>query len=181
LIDRANLKRRAGQFEQLSVTDALTGLLNRRYLEERLSEEIKRSNRHKFPMSFMMIDVDEFKSYNDNFGHMEGDKALQIVGICLKDTLRAIDVAARYGGEEFSILLPQTTSLKAAAIAERVRDRVEKETFPNRPVTISIGVASCSLSLNSAKSLISAADKALYEAKRRGRNNVQVYEDLKKS
>lgn len=180
LIDRAGLKDKAGEFEQLSVTDSLTGLLNRRYLEERLAEEIKRSNRHGFPMSFMMIDVDEFKSYNDEFGHTEGDKALQIVGGCLKENLRGADVAARYGGEEFSILLPQTSSEEAATIAERVRERVERADFKNRRVTISVGVASCSLSLNSARDLISAADKALYEAKRLGRNNVQVYENLKK-
>jgi len=179
LIDRASLKRQAGEFEQLSVTDALTGLLNRRYLEERLTEEIKRSNRHGFPMSFMMIDVDEFKSYNDSFGHTEGDKALQIVGGCLRENLRGADVAARYGGEEFSILLPQTNSEEAATIAERVRERVEKANFINRQVTVSIGIASCSLSLNSARDLISAADKALYEAKRRGRNNVKVYENLR--
>ncbi|MCY7346692.1 MAG: sensor domain-containing diguanylate cyclase, partial [Pyrinomonadaceae bacterium] len=179
LIDRAGLKHKAGEFEQLSVTDALTGLLNRRYLEERLTEEIKRSNRHGFPMSFMMIDVDEFKSYNDNFGHPEGDKALQTVGSCLKETLRGADVAARYGGEEFSILLPQTNSEEAAVIAERVRERVEKVCFPNRQITISIGVASCSLSLNSPRDLVSAADKALYAAKRKGRNNVQIYENLK--
>ncbi len=178
LIDRADLKNKAGEFEQLSVTDALTGLLNRRYLEERLTEEIKRSNRHGFPMSFMMIDVDEFKSFNDNFGHTEGDKALQIVGICLKETLRDEDVAARYGGEEFSILLPQTTSEKAVTIGERVRERVEKTCFPNRQVTVSIGIASCSLRLNSMEDLISAADKALYKAKRSGKNKVQVYENL---
>jgi diguanylate cyclase (GGDEF)-like protein len=180
LIDRANLKSKAGEFEQLSVTDALTGLLNRRYLEERLTEEIKRSNRHAFPLSFLMIDVDEFKSYNDSFGHTEGDKALQMVGGCLKETLRGADVAARYGGEEFSILLPQTTSEEAAAIAERVRERVENECSSQRQVTVSIGVASCSLSLNTPGDLVSAADKALYEAKRRGRNNVQIYEHLKK-
>lgn len=179
VIDRAALKDKAGEFEQLSVTDALTGLLNRRYLEERLTEEIKRSNRHGFPMSFMMIDVDEFKSYNDRFGHLEGDRALQIVGACLKDRLRGADVAARYGGEEFSILLPQTNSEEAAIIAERVRERVEKMCFPNRQVTISVGVASLSLELNLMTNLINAADKALYEAKRRGRNNVQIYENLK--
>ncbi len=128
----------------------------------------------------MMIDVDKFKSYNDSFGHIEGDKALQIVGGCLKETLRGADVAARYGGEEFSILLPQTNSEEAATIAERVRERVENAYFVNRQITISIGIASCSLSLNSAKDLISAADKALYEAKRCGRNNVRVYENLKK-
>jgi diguanylate cyclase (GGDEF)-like protein len=179
-IDRAELKHKAGEFEQLSLTDSLTGLLNRRYLEERLTEEIKRSNRHKFPLSFMMIDVDNFKSYNDSFGHIEGDKALQIVGNCLKENLRGADVASRYGGEEFSILLPQTNSSEAVIIANRVRKRVETEFFPNRQVTISIGIASGSLSLNSARDLVTAADKALYEAKRRGKNNVQVYEDLKK-
>jgi len=184
LIDRANLKSKAGEFEQLSITDALTGLLNRRYLEERLTEEIKRSNRPKSPMtevplSFMMIDVDEFKSYNDSFGHAEGDKALQIVSGCLRETLRGADVAARYGGEEFSILLPQTSSAEAALIAERIRERVEQTAFPHRQVTISIGVASHSLELNFAKHLMSAADKALYEAKRSGKNKVRIYENLK--
>ena len=178
LIDRAGLKHKAGEFEQLSVTDPLTGLLNRRYLEERLAEEIKRSNRHGFPMSFMMIDVDDFKSYNDNFSHPEGDKALQLVGHCLKDTLRGADVAARYGGEEFSILLPQTNSQEAETIAERIREKVETTHFPNRQVTISIGIASCSQVICTPQEIIAAADKALYAAKREGRNNVQVYENL---
>ena len=177
-IDRAMLKDKAGEYEQLSVTDALTGLLNRRYLQERLTEEIIRSNRHGYPMSFMMIDVDHFKSYNDTYGHPEGDKALKIVGHVLKETLRGADVAARYGGEEFSILLPQTTSEEAQAIAERIRRNIEETDFGNRKVTVSMGIASCSLELNSSDEVISAADKALYEAKRRGRNNVQVYEDL---
>jgi diguanylate cyclase (GGDEF)-like protein len=177
-IDRAMLKDKAGEYEQLSVTDALTGLLNRRYLQERLTEEIIRSNRHGYPMSFMMIDVDHFKSYNDTYGHPEGDKALKTVGYVLKETLRGADVAARYGGEEFSILLPQTTSEEAQAIAERIRRNIEETDFVNRKVTVSMGIASCSLELNSSDEVISAADKALYEAKRRGRNKVQVYEDL---
>jgi diguanylate cyclase (GGDEF)-like protein len=178
LIDRALLKHKAGEFEQLSVTDALTGLLNRRYLEARLAEEIRRSDRPGFLMSFMMIDVDDFKSYNDNFGHLEGDKALQLVAHCLKDTLRGADVAARYGGEEFSILLPQTTSEIAVAIAERIREKVESAEFPNRQVTVSIGVASCTNTNCTVQEIIKRADVALYEAKRRGRNNVQVYENL---
>ena len=178
LIDRAILKNKAGEFEQLSVTDALTGLLNRRYLEERLTEETKRSNRYGHPMSLMMIDVDNFKSYNDNFGHPEGDKALQIVAHKLKDTLRGADVAARYGGEEFSILLPQTTSEEAHTIAERIRQKIESAQFPNRKVTISIGIASCSHIICTPVEIIKAADQALYEAKRRGRNNVQIYEKL---
>jgi len=177
-IDRAMLKDKAGEYEQLSVTDALTGLLNRRYLEERLTEEIKRSNRHGYPMSFMMIDVDSFKAFNDSFGHPEGDKVLKIVGQVLRETLRGADVAARYGGEEFSILLPQTTSEEAHTIAERIRSRIEETDFIHRVVTVSIGIASCSMELNSADSLIAAADKALYEAKRVGRNNVMIYENL---
>ncbi|HEY8560178.1 MAG TPA: diguanylate cyclase [Pyrinomonadaceae bacterium] len=181
LIDRATLKSRAGEYEQLSVTDGLTGLLNRRYLEERLAEEIKRSNRYGYPMCFMMIDVDQFKSYNDAFGHTEGDKALKLVAQCFRETLRGADVAARYGGEEFSILLPQTTTAEAETIAERLRAHVEAMTFPNRAITVSIGIASCSLELNSAQDLIVAADSALYSAKRKGRNTVHVYDDLKKS
>lgn len=181
LIDRAALKNKAGEFEQLSVTDALTGLLNRRYLEERLSEEIKRSNRYGYPMCFMMIDVDNFKSYNDTFLHTEGDKALKIVGQVLRETLRSADVAARYGGEEFSILLPQTTRAEAQVIAERLREQVEQTSFPNRQITVSIGIASCSLELNAPKDLIDAADRALYGAKRRGKNRIQFYEDLEAS
>lgn len=180
IIDRAGLKHKAGEFEQLSVTDSLTGLLNRRYLEERLAEEIKRSNRHGFPMSFLMLDVDDFKSYNDNFSHPEGDRALQIVGQTLKETLRGADVAARYGGEEFSILLPQTTLEEAAAIAERIRERIENTEFPKRKVTVSIGIADCSQTNCTPRKLISAADAALYEAKRKGRNNVQLARHLEK-
>ncbi|MDQ6786290.1 MAG: diguanylate cyclase [Acidobacteriota bacterium] len=178
LIDRAALKQQAGEFEQLSVTDALTGLLNRRYLEERLTEEIRRSDRPGFQMSIIMIDVDDFKSYNDSFSHPEGDKALKIVAQCLRETLRGADVAARVGGEEFSILLPQTTSADAQIIAERIRERVDAADFPNRNVTVSVGVASCSQHIYTAEDIIQAADDALYEAKRRGRNNVQIYENL---
>jgi GGDEF domain-containing protein len=98
-IDRTVLKDKAGEFEQLSVTDPLTGLLNRRYLEKRLVEEIQRSKRHRFPMSLLMVDVDEFKSYNDMFGHPAGDIALKIVANALQDILRGDDIAARYGGE----------------------------------------------------------------------------------
>ncbi|MEQ1603449.1 MAG: diguanylate cyclase [Pyrinomonadaceae bacterium] len=177
-IDRASLKEKAGEFEQLSVTDALTGLLNRRYIEARLLEEVKRSNRHGFPMSFMMIDVDHFKSYNDQFGHPAGDEALKLVGFVIRETLRGADVAARYGGEEFSILLPQTTGEEAGAIAERIRSNIAETKFPHRRVTTSIGIASCSADLCSATDLIKAADTALYEAKKRGRNRVLPFEKL---
>ncbi|MFL6373647.1 MAG: diguanylate cyclase [Pyrinomonadaceae bacterium] len=177
-IDRALLKDKAGKFEQLSVTDALTGLLNRRYIEARLVEEVKRSNRHGFPMSFMMLDVDNFKGYNDSFGHPAGDEALKIVAHVIRETLRAADVAARFGGEEFAILLPQTTGEEGIAIAERIRHNLEHTPFPNRQVTASIGVASCSAELCISADLVAAADRALYEAKRRGRNRVQEFEEM---
>lgn len=174
-LDRTTLIRKADEFELRSMTDSMTGLLNKHYLEVRLAEEISRSQRHGYPMSFMMIDVDKFKSYNDDFGHPEGDKALQLVGQCLKATLRGADVAARYGGEEFSILLPQTTLREAETIAERVREKVENARFPNRQVTVSIGLATCNADLCVAEELISAADKALYQAKMNGKNRVEIY------
>ncbi|REJ77922.1 MAG: diguanylate cyclase [Acidobacteria bacterium] len=174
-VDRALLQSKAGEFEKLSVTDSLTGLLNRRYLEQRLAEEIKRSSRHGYPMCFIMIDVDDFKSYNDAFLHPEGDKALKIVGNCLKDTLRGADVAVRYGGEEFSVLLPQTTIEEGETIAERIRHRIESTRFPHRQVTVSVGIASLTLEINSTEKLIEAADAALFEAKRKGKNVVHTF------
>jgi diguanylate cyclase (GGDEF)-like protein len=174
-IDRTALREKAGEYEQLSVTDPLTGLLNRRYLEERIAEEIVRSKRHRFSASLMMLDVDEFKSYNDKFGHPAGDSALRIVAEILKESLRGADVAARYGGEEFAILLPQTASEEAAQIAERIRKQVEQAEFMGRQVTISIGIASLTSEVDTPRDLISAADVALYAAKNRGRNNVQIF------
>lgn len=175
-LDRAALKDIAGEFEQLSVTDPLTGLLNRRYMQARLEEEIKRSNRHGFPMSFIMLDVDDFKSYNDTFGHPAGDEALKLVGHVIRETLRGADVASRYGGEEFAILLPQTPINEAVAIAERIRSNIENTSFPHRKVTTSIGVATCTAELCAAGPMVEAADKALYEAKRLGRNRVRAFE-----
>lgn len=174
-IDRNSLREKAGEYEQLSVTDPLTGLLNRRYLEERIAEEIVRSKRHRFSLSLMMLDVDEFKSYNDRFGHLAGDAALRTVGDILKENLRGADVAARYGGEEFAILLPQTAAEEAGQIAERIRKQIEKAEFSGRQVTISVGIASLSKEVDSPRDLISAADVALYAAKNRGRNNVQLF------
>jgi diguanylate cyclase (GGDEF)-like protein len=119
-------------------------------------------------MSLLMVDVDEFKSYNDMFGHPAGDIALKIVANALQDILRGDDIAARYGGEEFAILLPQTAGMEAAAIAERLRQRVEHTEFPKRRVTVSIGIASCSNEIETPADIISAADHALYEAKNHG-------------
>ena len=177
-LDRVSLREKVGEFAQLSVTDPLTGLLNRRYLKERLGEEINRSDRSGEPLSFLMMDVDEFKSYNDRFGHPEGDEALRMVGAILRQNLRGADVAVRYGGEEFSAMLPATSIDEAEAIAQRIRMHVESTEFPRRRVTISIGAATLIPELANVDALISAADRALMRAKEMGRNNVQVYDPL---
>ena len=127
-------------------------------------------------MADAFIDVDQFKSYNDKFGHPAGDEALRIVGSILKENLRGADVAVRYGGEEFSVLLPGTNTIEATAIAERIRGHVDRTDFPKRKVTISVGLASISDKLNSVATLVDAADRALFRAKEGGRNNVKVYD-----
>jgi diguanylate cyclase (GGDEF)-like protein len=176
-VDRMTLRDKAGEYEQLSITDPLTGLLNRRYIEERLAEEINRADRSGAPVTFMMLDVDEFKSYNDKYGHPAGDEALELIGQILRENLRGADVAARYGGEEFSVLLPETSIDEAEAIAERIRRHVEETKFPKRRVTVSIGIATLSGSVNSAELLKKASDRALYKAKDSGRNNVKIFNE----
>jgi len=182
-LERAEWQERATEFQLMSITDPLTSLPNRRYLEERLTEELNRSKRYDYPMSFLMIDIDDFKSYNDNNGHQAGDLALQITGHCLKAALRAADVACRYGGEEFCILLPQTSLSEAGVIADRIRQRISTTHFPHgkaQPlghVTVSIGVASYSPIINSAEIVIAAADRALYKAKSMGKDRVEFYQE----
>lgn len=180
-LDRAEWHQKATQFQLLSITDPLTTLLNRRYLEERLGEELERSKRHRFPMSFLMIDIDNFKEYNDRHGHQAGDLALGMVAQCLKSALRSDDVAARYGGEEFSVLLPQTSLAEAHVIAERIRLRVETSSFPHHEsqpggaVTVSIGISAFGQKLDTAGTIIGSADQALYLAKSRGKNRVEAF------
>jgi diguanylate cyclase (GGDEF)-like protein len=182
-LERAEWQERANEFQLMSITDPLTGLPNRRYLEERLMEELNRSRRYEYPMSFLMIDIDDFKSYNDLNGHQAGDLALQITAHCLKAALRSADVASRYGGEEFCILLPQTPLNEAEVIAERIRQRVESTTYPHgksQPlgsVTISIGISTFSRHIDTSERVIAAADRALYTAKSLGKNRIEVYRE----
>ena len=183
-LERAEWQEKATQFQLMSITDPLTGLPNRRYLEERLAEEVNRSKRYDQPLSFLMIDIDDFKHYNDLNGHQAGDLALQITAQQLKSTLRAADVASRYGGEEFSVLLPQTSLPEAGVIAERMRDRIERTHFPHAQsqpmgaVTISVGVSTFTSTVNSAEKIIGVADRALYEAKREGKNKISFRQDV---
>ncbi len=186
-LDRIEWHSKATQFQLLSITDPLTGLVNRRYLEERLQEELERSKRHRFSMSFMMLDIDDFKAYNDAHGHQAGDLALEMTAQCLKTALRSADVAARYGGEEFSILLPQTGLAEARTIGERIRRRIERTQFPHgqkQPtgaVTVSIGVSTFGAELDTPAEIIYAADQALYAAKAHGKNCIEAYEPKRRA
>jgi diguanylate cyclase (GGDEF)-like protein len=183
-LERAEWQQRANRFQLMSITDPLTGLHNRRYLEARLAEELSRSKRYNYPLSFMMIDIDDFKLYNDLNGHQAGDRALEIIAQCLHAALRKIDVASRYGGEEFSILLPQTALEEAGVIADRIRRKIMTAKFPHgdtQPggmVTASIGLSSFSPALNSAEAIVRAADRALYHAKNHGKNRAYAYQGI---
>ncbi len=177
-LERIDLHEKAQRFQLLAITDPLTGLLNRRYLEERFAQEIERSKRYQFPLSFVMMDIDSFKSFNDTFGHQAGDEVLRETAHCIRKSLRNFDVAARYGGEEFIVVLPETDVTSATILAERLRKAVEQHFTSERsrhPVTVSIGVSSLSKALQNRQQVIRAADQALYAAKKRGKNCVVVY------
>ncbi len=172
----ARLKRSRQELEALSITDHLTKLFNRKHMMERLTEEASRENRHHHPFSILMLDIDGFKKYNDTFGHLAGDQLLTKVAVIFQEAIRTVDFAARYGGEEFLIVLPETDLEGACEAAERIRERVANETAqPGQglpAVTVSIGVATFPENGATPEALISSADAALYEAKRRGRNRV---------
>ena len=146
-----------------------------------MTEELNRSTRYNYAMSCLMIDIDDFKKYNDFNGHQAGDEALKITAHCLKAALRSADVACRYGGEEFCILLPQTSLSEAGVIAERMRQRVAETDFPygkSQPlgvVSISVGVSTFALDIDTAEKVISAADRALYKAKSQGKNRIEFH------
>ena len=163
--------------EQTAVTDVLTGLPNRRKLDADLARECEASRRYGRPLSLLMVDVDHFKAYNDAYGHQAGDVALQSLAGVLGRGLRGTDDAYRYGGEELALILRETPPDEAGALAERLRSAVERHfaaAGEPRPVTISVGVAGSPQHASTPSELIAAADQALYEAKRSGRNRVVV-------
>jgi diguanylate cyclase (GGDEF)-like protein len=167
--------------ENLSITDALTGIANRRHFEWRLSEEIERARRYKYPLSALMMDLDHFKQVNDNYGHQIGDIVLQQVAQRLRRILRRTDFLARYGGEEFIVLAPQTPADRALILAERLRQVIAESPIPVADnlqihITISIGVAVFPNHAQNESELIGAADAALYKAKQMGRNRVCMFE-----
>jgi diguanylate cyclase (GGDEF)-like protein len=169
-----------------SYVDGLTGIANRRYFDVALDRELRRAQRAKGELSLLLIDIDSFKAYNDHFGHQQGDACLSIVAQALAAKLkRPADVAARYGGEEFAAILPDTSLEQARLHANAIREHVAGLALPHAPaahwpmVTLSIGVASFERErLHEVPALIEAADKALYAAKRGGRNRVMVDGDV---
>ncbi|MGH9826332.1 MAG: diguanylate cyclase, partial [Blastocatellia bacterium] len=183
MIDRGEWHKKAEVFQQMSLTDPLTGLPNRRYLEERLFEEVERSKRHGTPLSFMIIDVDRFKSYNDLYGHTSADHVLVRTAQALRRSVRTIDMSARFAGDEFCIILPETDLAAAAIIAERLRTEVSRTEYYAEDgksmgsITISIGVSGYSRRQTEPRSIIETADRGLYQAKTRGRDCVVVYQD----
>jgi diguanylate cyclase (GGDEF)-like protein len=166
--------------EQLATRDGLTGLANRRCFDDTLQAEWSRAMRQKQPLSLLMVDVDNFKAYNDAHGHLGGDECLKRIACAVSSEMRANDLVARYGGEEFAVILPNQSLKGAAIVAERIRRRVELLHVPNEKsqtqhVTVSIGAATAIASSDTdASQLVATADAALYRAKHMGRNRISL-------
>lgn len=182
------LRELASELESQTLVDGLTGIANRRRFDLHLDDEFRRAKRQDSPLSLVMIDVDYFKDYNDNYGHQRGDDCLvQLAGALSRVLNRARDLAARYGGEEFTVILPDTNEDGALQIAEAMRAEVEALQIEHaysgvaNYVTVSLGISTLVPDHTSKTgSLIHAADRALYQAKRSGRNCVVVYTEQKK-
>jgi diguanylate cyclase (GGDEF)-like protein len=166
--------------EQLATRDGLTGLANRRCFDNTLLAEWSRAMRQHQPLSLLMVDVDNFKAYNDANGHIGGDECLKRIATAVSSEMRANDLVARYGGEEFAVVLPNQSLKGAACVAERIRTRVEQLQVPNllaagQLVTVSIGAATALPSPETnASELVATADAALYRAKHMGRNRISL-------
>jgi len=169
------------RLEKLAITDFLTGIYNIRYFYHRIIEEFSRSERYALPISCLMIDIDFFKKINDAYGHKTGDAVLKEFSLLLKHYTRKSDVLARYGGEEFIVMLPQTPIDGAIAEAERMRSAIKDHKFKSLKnqigITVSIGISAFpNARIKTHDELISAADDALYEAKKSGRDRVIVFD-----
>lgn len=175
-IKRAHLYQK---IQELAITDGLTQMFTRRYWLERFKEEIERSKKFKYSFSFLMVDIDHFKAYNDRYGHLVGDAILKVVSIAAKENIRQIDLIGRYGGEEFAVILTETDIEQARFAAERIRQAIEERPVKvydeDLKVTISIGISTFPTDGQDTQTLIDKADSALYRAKQAGRNRVCVY------
>jgi diguanylate cyclase (GGDEF)-like protein/PAS domain S-box-containing protein len=175
LRDLTDEKQAQVALQQLATRDGLTGLANRRCFDDTLHAEWNRAMRAQQPLSLLMVDVDNFKAYNDANGHLGGDECLKRIAEAVASEMRANDLVARYGGEEFAVILPNQSLKGAAIVAERIRCRVESLQVPSRRVTVSIGAATAVVSNeHSASELVAIADAALYRAKHLGRNRISI-------
>jgi diguanylate cyclase (GGDEF)-like protein len=163
------------EIKTLSIHDGLTGIYNHAFIVEALKDEVERSKRYGSLLSVVLFDIDDFKKVNDTYGHLAGDAVLQKLAELFKGSLRAIDIVGRYGGEEFLAMLPETDGINGYIVAERFRERIEKETFAygeeTIKITISGGVAQYTSGMDVNK-LIKVADDNLYTAKREGKNRI---------
>lgn len=164
------------KLEEKAYTDGLTCLYNHRYFQDSLSSEINRVYRYKHPLSLIIMDIDDFKKINDNYGHKKGDVVLKVLAEKMWESIRETDIACRMGGEEFAIILPETTSYEAFAVAERLRLAISSQPIDEiSRVTISLGVATFPDDASDKDSIIVAADTAMYQAKRQGKNQTIIY------
>ena len=175
-LERARLYR---QMETLATTDGLTGLYNHRRFQEQLAIEIDRSLRYRHPLSILLLDIDYFKKFNDNWGHPVGDQVLREIAVCICHSIRKTDYPARYGGEEFAVIMPETSIEQAHVTPERIRRAIEEHVIlvgeRQLHVTASIGWATFADHARTQSALIDSADKALYYSKEQGRNRVSRY------
>jgi diguanylate cyclase (GGDEF)-like protein len=167
------------QIAEVAITDGLTQLFDVSTFRAKLENEIKRYKRYGSEVSVLMIDIDDFKRFNDTHGHQKGDRILAQVASIVKKTTRDLDICSRYGGEEFSVILPQTGYKAALKIAERIRRRIQKKFEQSSAVTVSIGCAMCPMDEKSANVLVKKADNALYFSKANGKNIVTAYHEIK--
>jgi two-component system cell cycle response regulator len=178
LMSRVRINARSFQLrkrlEYLAVTDGLTGLFNHRHSFERLEKEIHRSKRYGHPLSVIMMDIDDFKRVNDEYGHRAGDRVLQAMGQKIQSLIRASDIAGRYGGEEFMIVLPETVLENAVKAGEKIRTAISAKRLDGvqKPITVSLGVTQYKEG-ESAEALVNRADALLYRAKMNGKNRVE--------
>lgn len=162
------------RLSELATLDGLTQLRNRRAFEERLEDETRRWRQRGSDVSLVLLDIDQFKSFNDTFGHPKGDEVLRAVGRLIRRSLRASDFAARYGGEEFAIILPNTDRTGSLLVAEQLRRAIEEATWEDRAITASVGVATMCGEISTSDELVDHADRALYRSKQAGRNCVTM-------